>query len=108
MLRRTRTPPAASKKIDSLRLVTEPLGFPTQRSLIQNHSAITWAPHQSEDVLVDAVATRGLSSPCRYWPAQSMEVRHEVSPVPAGEPASGEVLPGMRDSAVCSVRQLEC
>jgi len=54
---------------------------------------------RSKDVLVDAVATRELSSPLR--PAGVLEARNEVSPVPAGESAPGEVLPGVRDS-VCS------
>lgn len=33
---------------------------------------------EAQDVLVDAVATRGLSSPCRYARPDSLEARHEV------------------------------
>src|SRR5689334_15021708 len=36
----------------------------------------------------------------------SLEARHEVSPVPAGEPTPCEVLSGVRNSAGASVHEL--
>jgi hypothetical protein len=62
--------------------------------------------HKGWDVLVDAVATRRLLSPCHSARPVPLEALHEVFPVPAGESAPGEVLPRVRDSARPPMRQL--
>ena len=57
-------------------------------------------------VLVDVVTTRGLSSRC-LKSYHSVEARHDVAPVPAGEPVPGEAQRGVRDTAGVSVLELQ-
>ena len=61
-----------------------------------DHAVTTEVPDRSKDVLVDAVATRGLLSPYPYArPGFIGRLGNEVSEVPAGEPFPGPVPHGL-------------
>src|SRR5438094_10670146 len=53
------------------------------------------SPPGPDTAHIDEPLTPGLLSPCPYARPDPLEARHEVSPVPARESTSGEVLPGV-------------